>query len=135
MEEIPAGGCSYVYLMDDFRISRLPNNEQILVVRFVMRTLRTAGLGECPFGHLHPEDEDVARIRLSYAGYRDGDETDSCLSYTSRYFSLDERPGILVQNPFRTPKSIAELGEENVWGRLVGLCSSWGELFTLRGMR
>ena len=54
MEEIPAGGCSYVYLVGDFSFGRLPEDEQLLVVPFVMRTLRMAGLGECPFGPLHP---------------------------------------------------------------------------------
>ena len=116
MEEIPAGGCTYVYLVGDFTFERLPEDEQLLVVPFVMRTLRMAGLGECPFGPLHPEDEEATEIRLRYSGYREGAGSDSCLTYTSRYFSLYERPGILVENPFRTAKSIAELGEENDLG-------------------
>ena len=41
-----------------------------------MRTLRMAGLGECPLDTLHPEDEEVARICLRYAGSRLGDGTD-----------------------------------------------------------
>ena len=47
MEEIPTGECSYMYL-GDFSLGRLPEDEQLLVVPFVMRTLRMAGLGECP---------------------------------------------------------------------------------------
>ena len=47
---------------------------------------------------------------------REGDGTYSCFTYTSWYFSLYERPGILAQNPFRTAKSIAELGKENILG-------------------
>ena len=113
MEEIPARGCSYIYLVGDFSFGRLPEDEQLLVVPFVMHTLRVAGLGKCHFGPLHPE---ATEIRLRYSGYREGAGSDSCLTYTSRYFSLYERPGILVENPFRTAKSIAELGEENDLG-------------------
>ena len=40
MEEIPAGGCTYVYLVGDFSFERLREDEQLLVVPFVMRTLR-----------------------------------------------------------------------------------------------
>ena len=116
MKEIPAGGCSYIYLVGDFSFGCLPEDKQLLVVPFVMRTLRMAGLGECSFDPLHPEDEEVTGIRLCYAGYREGDGCDSCLTYTSRYFSLYELPEILVQNPFRTEKSIVELGEENFSG-------------------
>ena len=36
------------------------------------------------------------------------------LEHTTRYFSLYVRPGILVQNPFRNPKSTVELNSENV---------------------
>ena len=46
MEEIPAGSCSYIYLVGDFSFGRLPEDEQLLVVPFVMRTLRIAGLGD-----------------------------------------------------------------------------------------
>ena len=86
MEEIPARGCSYVYLVGDCSLERLAEDELLFVVPFVIRTLRMAALGECPFGPLHPEDEEVAKISLRYAGYRDGDGTDSCFTYTSRYF-------------------------------------------------
>ena len=34
-----------------------------------MRIMRMVGLGERPFGPLRPEDEEVAGIRLRYAGY------------------------------------------------------------------
>ena len=69
MEKIPPGECSYVYVVDNFSFGRLPEDEQLLVVPFVMRTLRMAGLGECSFGPPHPEYEEVARIRLRYAEY------------------------------------------------------------------
>ena len=82
MEEIPAGGCTYVYSVGDFSFERLPEDEQLLVVPFVMRTLRMAGLGECPFGPLHLENEEAAGIRLRYSGYREGAASNSCLSYT-----------------------------------------------------
>ena len=117
MEEIPAGECSYIYLTGDFSFGRLPEEEQLVVIPLLMRTLRMGGLGERSFGPLHPEDEEVTEIRLRYSGFREGDFEDSSLSYTTRrYFLLYERPGILVQNPFRRAKSIAELAEENVLG-------------------
>ena len=74
------------------------------MIPFVMRTLSMPD-----FGPLHPEDEEVTEVRLRYAGFREGDLMESC-------FSLYERPGILVQNPFRNPKYIAELASENVLG-------------------
>ena len=58
-EEIPAGRCSWVYMVDDFSLERLPDDEQLLVIPSVMRTLRMVGLGECDVGSLHPEDEEV----------------------------------------------------------------------------
>ena len=61
-----------------------------------MRTLRMAGLGDCHIGPLHPEDEEAAEIRLRYSGYREGPGSESCLTYTTRYFSLYERPGVLI---------------------------------------
>ena len=57
-------------LVGDFSFKPLPEDEQLLVVSFVMRTLRMAGLGECPFGPLHPEGEEAAGMTLRYSGYR-----------------------------------------------------------------
>ena len=116
MEEIPAGECSYIYLTGDFSFGRLPEEKQLVVIPLLMRTLRMAGLGERSLGPLHPEDEKVTEIRLRYSGFREGDLVEFSLSYTTRYFSLYERPEILVQNPFRRAMSIAELAEENVLG-------------------
>ena len=59
MEEIPGGGGSYIYLVGYFSFGGLPQDEQLLVVPFVMRTLRMVGLREYPFGSFHPEDEEV----------------------------------------------------------------------------
>ena len=67
----------------DFSFSSLPEDEQLLVVPFVIRTLRMAGLWECPFDPLHPEDEEATEIQLRYSGYREGAGSDSCLTYTS----------------------------------------------------
>ena len=116
MEEIPAGECSYVYLTGDFSFGRLPEEEQLVVIPLLMRTLRMGGLGERSFGPLHPEGEEATEVRLRYSGFREGDFADSSLTYTTRYFSLYERPGILIENPFRRAKSIAELAQENVLG-------------------
>ena len=52
-EEIPAGGCSYVYLVRDFSFGRLPEDKQLLVIPFVTRSLHMAGLGEYEVGPLH----------------------------------------------------------------------------------
>ena len=55
MEKIPAGGCSYIYLVGDISFGRLLEEEQLVVIPFVMQTLHTVGLGECAFGPLHTE--------------------------------------------------------------------------------
>ena len=47
-EDIPARGCSYVYLVNDS-----PEEEQLVVIPFVMRTLLMAGMQGCAFGPLH----------------------------------------------------------------------------------
>ena len=76
-------------------------------------------------GTLHPENEEVTEVRLQYAGFREGDLVELCLSNTTRYFFLYEPPGNLIQNPFRSPKFIAELASENVirlvsWSLFIG---------------
>ena len=114
LEEIPAGGCLYIYLTSDYSFGLLPEDEQLVVISFVMQTLRMAGLGESSIGPLHPEGE--GEIRLWYAGFRERDLVKFSLSYTTQYISLYERPGIPVQNPFRRAKSTAELADENVLG-------------------
>ena len=47
-----------------YTFGRLPEEEQLVVIPFLMRTLRMAGLGESSYGLLHPEDEEVTEIRL-----------------------------------------------------------------------
>ena len=93
MEEIPAGGCSHIYLEGDFSFDRLPEEEQLVVIPFVMRTVSMAGLGECFFGPLHLI---ITEVRLRNTGFSKEDLVESYVSYTTRYFSLYERPGILV---------------------------------------
>ena len=124
-EEIPSGGCFYVYLVFDFSFGRLSEDEQLLVVPFIMRILHMTGLGECPFGPLHLEDGDTG-IRLRYSGYCEAGGSDSCLTYTSRISPYT----ILVENPFRTAKYIAEMGEENVMGLISGTLFIRGRLST-----
>ena len=106
------------YLESGFSIDRLPEDKQLLVIPFMMRTLRMAGLGECAFGPLHPEDEEVTEVCLRYTAFREEDLVE--------YFSLYERIGVLIQNPFWNPKSIAELASENVLG-LITRCLFIGE--------
>ena len=57
----------------NFSFDRLPEGEQLLVIPFVIRTLRMAGLGESHVRPLHPEDDKVTGLRLRYAGFREGD--------------------------------------------------------------
>ena len=57
MEESPAGECSYIYHKGNFSFVCLSEEEQLVVIPFLMWTLRIAGLGERSFGPLHPEDE------------------------------------------------------------------------------
>ena len=45
MEEIPAGGCFYIYLVGNFSFCRIPEEEHLVVIPF---TLRMAGLGNAP---------------------------------------------------------------------------------------
>ena len=49
IEEILAGGCCY--LVGDFRLGGLPEDEQLLVTPFVMQNLHMAGLRSVPLGH------------------------------------------------------------------------------------
>ena len=90
-----------MFLVGDFSFEGLPKDEQLLLVPIVTRTLRMTGLGECIVGPLHPKDEEVTEVRLRYAGFREGDQVDSCLTYT---------------NSLRSPKPIVELGKENALG-------------------
>ena len=89
------------------------SDEQLLVVPFVMRTLRMAGLGECPFGPLHSEDEEATEIRLRYSGYREGADSDSC-------FDLHEPILLFIRAPRGLGREslpdVEVLGEENVLG-------------------
>ena len=101
-------------VVSDFSFERSPEDKQLLAIPIVMRTLRIVGLDECNVGSLHPKDEEIT-MRLWYAGYREGDRVNSRLTYTTRYFSLYERPCILIQNPFKSPKSIVELGGRMRW--------------------
>ena len=55
--EIPAGECSYIYLTGDFSFGRLPEEEQLVVIPLLMRTLR---MGERSFGpYGNPGSESV----------------------------------------------------------------------------
>ena len=71
---------SYVFLFCSFSFGSLPEDEQLLVIHFVMRTLRMARLRECSFGPLHPQDEEVTEVCLRYAGFREGSLVESCLT-------------------------------------------------------
>ena len=38
-------------------------------------------LGECNVVSLHLEGDEVTEVRLRYAGFREGDQVDSCFAY------------------------------------------------------
>ena len=84
----------FLLFSDDFYFSRLPEDEQVLVLPVMLKTLRMCGVGECRIGVRLPE---VLQMRRRFAGFREGDSIESCLIYTTRYFSLYERRGILVE--------------------------------------
>ena len=44
MEEIPAGGCSYLYLVGDFSFCRFSKEEQLVVVPFLMLMAAVRGI-------------------------------------------------------------------------------------------
>ena len=67
MEEIPTGGCSYVYIVGDFSFGLLPEDEQLLVI-FVMKTLPMAGLGECDVGPRIPRTKRSLRCLCGVLG-------------------------------------------------------------------
>ena len=77
-------------------------------------------------GPLHLEGEEVTEVCLRYAGSRAGDLVELCLTYTTRYFSLYESADILFLNPFRNPKSIAELVSTNVMWLVTRSLFVWG---------
>ena len=60
MKGIPVGGCVYVYLLDDFNFSRIPDNKQNLEV-----PLHRAGIGQCTVVLLLTEDENS----LAFCGH------------------------------------------------------------------
>ena len=73
IKQIAAGGCSYIYLVGDFSFTsvtyiprgwHIPEEEQLVVIPFVMRSLRMTDLGECASAPLHPEDEEVIELQL-----------------------------------------------------------------------
>ena len=73
-----------MYFVDDLSFWRLPEDEQHLIIPFVMRTTRMAVLVEFNDGPSHPEED----VTGASAEFREGDRVDSCLTYTTRYFSL-----------------------------------------------
>ena len=75
-----------MHLVGDFSFERLPEDEPLIMITFVTKTLCMTWLGKCDVGPLHPEDEEATGVRLQYAGFRDGDQEEPCLTYTTRYF-------------------------------------------------
>ena len=107
MEEVPAGGCFYIYLEGDFSFGRLPEEEQLVVISCVLCGLCAwLAWGRAPLARCIPRTRRSRRYDCG-TRFRERDLVESSLSYTTRYFSLYECPGILVQNPFRRAKSIA----------------------------
>ena len=115
IEEIPGGSSCFPFFSDDIYFARLPEDEHLMVLPVMLKSLRMSGVWECHFGARLPEDSEVLQMRRWFAGFREGDSIESSLIYTSRYFSRSERAGILVESPFRKAKCILELSQENVF--------------------
>ena len=118
IQEIPGRSSSFLFFSDDSHFPRLPEDEQLLVLP-VMLSLRMAGVGGCRIGVRLPEHSEVLQMGRRFAGFRERDSIESCLIYTTTYFSRYERAGILVENPFRNAKSILELSEVNIFALLT----------------
>ena len=82
----------YLKHKQECTITRLPKEEQLVVMPFVMQTICMAGLWECAFGPWYPDDDEVTEVRLRYAGFREGSLLELCWTYITRYFSLYEHP-------------------------------------------
>ena len=109
IEKIPGGSSCFLFFSDDFYFARLPEDEQLMVLPVMLKSLRMSGVGECHFGVRLPEDSEVLQMQRRFAGFREGDSIESSLIYTSRYFSRYERAGIMVENPFRKPRASSSL--------------------------
>ena len=75
-----------------------------------------AGLKECLAGPLLPEDDGVEEVHWRFAGFREGNCVESCVPCMTRYLSVYERPGVLIQTPPRRSKFNRELSGENAHG-------------------
>ena len=73
----------------------IPENEQLIVLAVMLKSLRMSGVGECHFGARLPEGSEVLQMRRRFAGFREGDSIESSLIYTTRYFSRYELAAIL----------------------------------------
>ena len=115
IEEIPGGSSCFLFFSDDFYFAHLPEDDQLMVLPVMLKSLRMSEVGKCHFGVRLPEDSEVLQMLRRFAGFSEGDSIESSLIYTSRYFSRYERAGILVENQFRKAKSIFVLSQEHVF--------------------
>ena len=100
IEEIPGGSSFFLFFSDDFHFARLPEDEQLMVLPVMLKSLWMSGVGECHFGVRLSEDSEVLQMQRWFAGFREGDSIESSLIYTSRYFSRYERAGVLEMVTF-----------------------------------
>ena len=69
IEEIPGGSSCFLFFSDDFYFARLPEDEQLMVLPVMLKSLRMSGVGECHFGVRLPENSDVLQMRRRFAGF------------------------------------------------------------------
>ena len=118
-KEIPSGGSTYVYLVGDINFLSVPEYKQLLVVPLIRRTLRMHGIGECIVGSVLPDEDRVEEIHRRFAGFREGNGVESCLTYTTtKYFSVYG----LVQKSLRSSESTLSSVEKMPLALLLEPC-------------
>ena len=69
IEEIPEGSSCFLFFSDDFCFACLSEDEQLMVLPVMLKSLRMSGVGECHFGVRLPENSDVLQMRRRFAGF------------------------------------------------------------------
>ena len=125
-----AGGCSYLYMVDNFSFGLLLEDKQLFVISFIVRTLRMAELGRriqrtkrsprCDCGMLG-SGKGIEETLASST------QSDILLCTSSRYpdSKFAQEPQVYFWN----------LRGRTCWGWLVGVCSSGKEWLTLLVMK
>ena len=65
IEEIRRGSSCFLFFSDDFYFPRLPEDEQLLVLPVMLKSLRMSGVGKCRIGVRLPEDSEDGSLDFS----------------------------------------------------------------------